>query len=94
LRKAGIIVVALALGGCATVTRGLHESVTINSDPPEARATLSNGMVCQATPCTFDVDRKGDFVVAYSKPGFAALSGWVSMPQPARRSSIPRIQFW
>lgn len=59
-----------ALAGCATITRGTTETVTFNSEPAGAVARASTGMVCESTPCTFELPRKGDFAVLFSKPGF------------------------
>lgn len=65
-----LIAAAGLLGGCATVTRGTTSQVTINSEPPGAEAKTSVGHNCPATPCTFEVSRKSEFVVSYSKPGY------------------------
>jgi len=60
---------ALMLAGCATVTRGLSDQVQINSDPPGATVQTSMSHQC-ATPCTLNVQRKDEFNVVISKPGF------------------------
>jgi len=59
-----------ALGGCATITRGTTDQVTVNSDPPGAHAVFSEGHTCPATPCTFEVNRKSEFIVSFSKDGY------------------------
>jgi len=64
------VAVAAALGGCATVTRGTTEQITINSEPAGADAKSSIGHACTATPCTWEVSRKSEFVVSFSKPGY------------------------
>lgn len=61
---------AAALGGCATVTRGTTEQITVNSEPAGAEAKTSIGYACSATPCTWEVSRKSEFVVSFSKPGY------------------------
>lgn len=61
---------AAALGGCATVTRGTTEQITVNSEPPGAEAKTSIGYACSATPCTWEIGRKSEFVVSFSKPGY------------------------
>jgi hypothetical protein len=60
---------ALALGGCATVTRGTGEQIQVNSDPQGAEARTSLGFQC-ITPCTLNVQRKDEFSVTIAKPGY------------------------
>ena len=60
---------ASTLAGCATVTRGLSDQVQINSDPPGAKVQTSMSHQCM-TPCTLNVQRKDEFNVVISKPGF------------------------
>ncbi|MDQ0473087.1 translation initiation factor 2 [Labrys wisconsinensis] len=60
----------LALGGCATVTRGTTDQVQVISTPSEAQVTTSIGNQCPSTPCTFEVARKSEFIVTLRKPGF------------------------
>lgn len=64
-----LLVAALALGGCATVTRGMSEQVTFTSEPSGASVRTSTGLVCAATPCTFDIARKQEFSAVFSLPG-------------------------
>ena len=61
--------VALLATGCASVTRGTTNQVQINSSPPEAQARTSMGHVC-TTPCTLQFNRKDEFSVVFTKPGF------------------------
>jgi hypothetical protein len=69
---------AAALGGCATVTRGTTEQITISSEPAGAEAKSSTGQACSATPCTWEVSRKSEFVVNFSKPGYEDMQVPVS----------------
>ena len=63
----------VALGsGCATITRGTSEAFVIETDPPGAEATLSNGLRC-STPCSLTVKRRGDFVVTIKKEGYETV---------------------
>lgn len=64
-----IACLALALGGCASVTRGWNEQVQFHSDPPEAQVRTSMGHVC-VTPCTLQFGRKDEFTATFSKPGY------------------------
>jgi hypothetical protein len=70
MRFTAIICAVLPLAACATITRGTTETVTFHSDPPGAVARTSTGMVCESTPCSFELPRKGDFAVLFSKPGY------------------------
>lgn len=69
-KRLAAVAMAAALGGCATVTRGTTEQITINSEPAGAEAKSSIGHACTATPCTWEVNRKSEFVVSFSKPGY------------------------
>jgi PEGA domain len=69
MRIAIVIALAALCGGCATVTRGMTSQVQIQSDPPGAEARTSMGHVC-STPCTLQFNRKDEFVVTITKPGF------------------------
>ena len=66
-----VIVIALALitSGCASVTRGMSDQIQMNSNPPEAQARTSMGHTC-VTPCTLQFNRKDEFTVIFSKPGY------------------------
>ncbi len=65
-----IFCAAFPLVGCATVTKGTTEQVTINSEPAGAQARTSIGGSCPLTPCTIEVSRKSEFSVVFSKEGF------------------------
>jgi hypothetical protein len=60
---------AIVLSGCASITRGHSDQVEIQSEPPGAQAHTSMGHVC-TTPCTLQFDRKDEFTVTVSKPGY------------------------
>ena len=72
------IAVAVALSGCATVTRGTTDQIQVITTPSEAQVTTSTGNQCPATPCTFEVSRKSEFVITAKKPGFQDASVPVS----------------
>ena len=59
-----LVGVALSLPACATMTRGTTQELTVDSTPPGAQATTSNGFECAATPCTFRMSRKGNTIAS------------------------------
>ena len=58
-----------AVSGCATITRGTTESLSIQSEPADARVELSSGQT-GITPCSFELKRKTDVKVYLHKEGF------------------------
>ena len=62
----------LLFSGCASITRGTNEAYAIETNPPGAQATLSNGLAC-STPCSLKVKRRGDFVVTLEKEGYETV---------------------
>lgn len=60
---------ALALAGCATITRGTTSQVAFQADQPDVEMRTSNGLSC-ATPCTLTIARKAEFTAVFSKPGY------------------------
>lgn len=55
---------------CATITRGVHEKLTVLSDPTSANVTLSSGEK-GVTPAKFVKPRRTEsFTVTVSKPGY------------------------
>jgi hypothetical protein len=66
------LVVAVGLGGCATLTRGTRDEVAVLSEPAGASVTSSVGASCAATPCSLVVARDATFTVTVAKPGFAS----------------------
>ena len=72
MRRLGIVALAAALGGCASVTRGTSENISIASTPPGAEATITGLDVPTAciTPCAIIAKRNADITVAFAKPGY------------------------
>lgn len=69
---------AVALSGCATITRGTSDTWTVNTTPSGAAVSTSNQFACQSTPCTFKMSRKADFTVTITKPGYKPWTGQVT----------------
>ena len=62
----------VALGGCASVTRGTTENISIASTPSGAQADVAGldiPTVC-VTPCVVQAKRSADIVVTVSKEGY------------------------
>ena len=77
MRSIGVVLVLALLSGCATITRGTSESFVIETVPPGAAATLTNGMSC-TTPCSLKVKRRGDFVVTLEREGYEPVTATVT----------------
>ena len=63
---------SLSLPACATITRGTTQQFTVESSPPGARASTSNGFQCEATPCTFRMPRKPGFTATATMDGYVS----------------------
>jgi hypothetical protein len=76
-----LVCVLFALGllaeGCATISRGTHEDLSIDSAPSGALATLSDGQSCN-TPCTLKISRSEAYIVKFSKDNCVGQSETVS----------------
>jgi hypothetical protein len=70
VRALTLVGVALSLPACATITRGSSQEFTVQSEPPGARVSTSNGFQCEATPCTFRMPRKDAFRATVSMNGY------------------------
>ena len=68
----------LALGGCATVTRGSSDTWSVNTEPSGAAVRTTNQFACDSTPCTFKMARKSEFDVTITKPGYKTWTGHVT----------------
>ena len=72
MKTGSIALVALGFAGvatvtgCATMVRGTSQDVTIDTDPPGAVATLSDGRSC-VTPCVLEAERKRALRVTLEK---------------------------
>jgi len=72
MRLLGVVALAATLGGCASVTRGTTENISISSTPSGAEATISGLDVPTAcvTPCAIVAKRSADITVSFVKEGF------------------------
>jgi PEGA domain len=72
MRLLGVVALAAALGGCASVTRGTTENISITSTPAGAEATITGLDVPTAciTPCAIVAKRSADITVSFAKEGY------------------------
>ncbi|MBR1125026.1 PEGA domain-containing protein [Bradyrhizobium lablabi] len=73
MRIVGIAALCAVVGGCASVSRGTTENISIASTPSGAEATITGLDVPTAcvTPCAVVVKRNADISVAFQKEGYA-----------------------
>ena len=76
-RILAVVLATLVVTGCASITRGAAEVFVIETSPPNARATLSNGLAC-TTPCSLRVPRRGDFDVTVERAGYETFRATVA----------------
>jgi hypothetical protein len=72
MRLLGVVALAAALSGCASVTRGTTENISITSTPAGAEATITGLDVPTAciTPCAIVAKRSADITVSFAKEGY------------------------
>lgn len=73
------------LGGCASVTRGTTETISVASTPSGAEATVTGleaPLTC-TTPCSFVAKRNADISVIIDKPGYRSETVTLTKDIPA-----------
>jgi hypothetical protein len=78
LRAFAIVCAVGSTAACATVTRGVHQTWSVDTMPSGAAIKTSNGFACDQTPCTFRMERKTEFDVTISKAGYKTWTGHVT----------------
>ncbi|WP_103029998.1 PEGA domain-containing protein [Salinibacter altiplanensis] len=81
----GVLVLALAVAGCATIITGTTTDVAVSSDPSEAEIEI-NGMDRGETPTTLSLDSDRSYTMEISLDGYEtesvqlrkSTSGWVA----------------
>ena len=63
------VLAVLSAPGCATITRGTTDQLTVESEPSGAKVTLSNGQE-GFTPTSFSLPRKDPVTVTLHKDGY------------------------
>jgi hypothetical protein len=72
--KAALLMAAMSLGACATVTRGTKTAWEVATEPPGATVETSNGHTCASTPCAIKMPRKSEFTATIKKEGYKPAS--------------------
>jgi hypothetical protein len=72
MRILAVAALAVALSGCASITRGTTENISIASSPSGAEATITGLEVPTAcvTPCAIIAKRNADISVTFAKEGY------------------------
>lgn len=80
-----IVTLGVALGGCASVTRGTTENIAIASTPSGAEAIISGLDVPTTclTPCAVVAKRNADITVTFQKEGYASQTVQLTKEVPA-----------
>ena len=77
MRFGGVLLCALSLSACATITRGTRQNYVIETDPPGANIQLSTGQTC-VSPCNLRLKRKDDFTVTATMAGYEPATAEVN----------------
>lgn len=72
MRVLCVAVLCTALGGCASVSRGTTETISIASTPAGAEATVTGleAPTTCTTPCAVVAKRSADITVSFAKEGY------------------------
>ena len=72
MRSFGIVALSVMLGGCASVTRGTTENISISSTPSGVEAVVSGLEVPTTctTPCAIVAKRSADITITFEKEGY------------------------
>jgi hypothetical protein len=63
-----------ALCGCSTITRGTNDTWVVETTPPGAEVSTSNGYQCASTPCAIKMPRRSEFVATIEKDGYETVT--------------------
>jgi hypothetical protein len=72
MRSIGIVALSVMLGGCASVTRGTTENISVSSTPSgvEAMVTGLEVPTTCTTPCAIVAKRNADITITFQKEGY------------------------
>jgi hypothetical protein len=71
--KLSVVLFALLVSGCTTITRGTRDTLLVESDPIGAKVTLSTGEH-GTTPASFNLPRRKPVVVTIEREGFEPVT--------------------
>ncbi|MGJ8559310.1 MAG: hypothetical protein ACSHX3_03660 [Litorimonas sp.] len=91
-RHIAFIVLALSLAACSTIDRGFYDHVRVDSVPQGATASFTyipsdpvrrqpgavKRLICEETPCAFEIPRTQKGIVRLEKEGFAPAEYFVA----------------
>jgi hypothetical protein len=85
MRLLGIVTLSVMLGGCASVTRGTTENISISSTPSGAEAVISGLEVPTTctTPCAIVAKRNADISITFQKEGYESQIVQLTKEVPA-----------
>lgn len=96
-----ICCLAATLSACATATRGVRDTMVVDTNPPGATVTTDRRIGteqdgspryagCAPTPCEFKVSRRAEFLLTIDKEGFEPLEVGVThgFGKTALRSTV------
>ena len=85
MRFLGIAALGIALSGCASVTRGTTENISISSTPSGVEAMVSGLEVPTTctTPCSIVAKRSADISITFEKPGYESQIVQLTREVPA-----------
>jgi len=95
-----LLTLSFSLSACATVTRGTHEVVEINSEPVGAKAvsdvqstnqknTIDGYIGCEPTPCGLNLPRKSTPLITVSKEGHQPITFKLISTNATSKSATP-----
>ncbi len=61
---------AVAVSACGTITRGTNDTLVVETTPPGASVSTSNGYQCESTPCAIKMPRRSEFVATIELDGY------------------------
>ena len=99
-RKIALLILSISLSACATLTRGTHEVVEINSEPVGAKAvsdiqsnsqknSIDGFIGCEPTPCGLNLPRKSTPLITVSKDGYQEIKFKLISTNSTSKSATP-----
>ena len=66
------VLVLATFPSCALIVQGEAEEISIDADVQDVRVTI-DGVGTKMTPCTFELERDGEYVVVIEKRGYKTV---------------------